>query len=147
MHPCLEAAEDPGFGNIDWNAGIELISPIPGAGEPAAAFTTFLESQGEGLYSVVMAVPAVDTPTAIASRYGADVEYEQRRDHGSLHQSPLPDRLAEDPMASPGLMRYSVHLTEVADEGDPVAIEIDDGGQLHTLVHRFDRTSGQSPSQ
>jgi hypothetical protein len=59
---------------IDWNAGIELISPIPDAGEPAAAFTTFLESQGEGLYSVVMAVPAVDTPTAIASRYGADVE-------------------------------------------------------------------------
>ncbi|MGA2836221.1 MAG: hypothetical protein ABSF84_06450 [Acidimicrobiales bacterium] len=31
---------------IDWDAGIELVSALPDAGEPAAAFTTFLETRG-----------------------------------------------------------------------------------------------------
>lgn len=69
---------------IDWDAGIELVSPVPGSGESAEAFTTFLESRGEGLYSVVMAVDEVDGPEGIAKRYGARVEYRQHRDHGGL---------------------------------------------------------------
>jgi len=69
---------------IDWDAGIELVSPLPDAGEPAAAFTTFLETRGEGLYSLVMSVDEVDGPEAIALRYGADVEYRQHRDLGSM---------------------------------------------------------------
>ena len=56
---------------IDWDAGIELVSPLPDAGEPALAFTTFLETQGEGLYSLAMSVDEVDGPEAIARRYGA----------------------------------------------------------------------------
>ncbi len=69
---------------IDWDAGIELVSPVPGSGETAAAFTTFLENRGEGIYSVVMAVEEVDGAVAVADRYGAEVEYRQHRQHGSL---------------------------------------------------------------
>jgi len=32
---------------IDWNAGIELVSPVPGSGVTAAAFTTFLENRAK----------------------------------------------------------------------------------------------------
>jgi hypothetical protein len=69
---------------IDWNAGIELVSPVPGSGESAAAFTTFLDTRGEGIYSVVMAVEEMVGPVAVAERYGAQVEYRQHRQHGSL---------------------------------------------------------------
>jgi len=69
---------------IDWNAGIELVSPVPGSGESASAFTTFLKTRGEGIYSVVMAVEEVAGAVAVADRYGAPVEYRQHRQHGSL---------------------------------------------------------------
>jgi hypothetical protein len=69
---------------IDWEAGIELVSPVPGSAEAAAAFTTFLETQGEGIYSIVMAVEEVDGPEAVAARYGAQVAYRQHREVGSL---------------------------------------------------------------
>jgi len=67
---------------IDWDAGIELVSPLRDAGEPALAFTTFLETHGEGLYSLAMSVDEVDGPEAIALRYGTQVEYRQHRDLG-----------------------------------------------------------------
>ena len=69
---------------IDWNAGIELVSPVPGTGQSAAAFTTFLETRGEGVYSVVMAIDEVGDAVSVADRYGAQVEYSQHRQHGSL---------------------------------------------------------------
>lgn len=69
---------------IDWDAGIELVSPLPGAGESAQAFTTFLETQGEGLYSLVMNVDEVDGPEAIARRSGAEVGYRQHRELGGM---------------------------------------------------------------
>ena len=69
---------------IDWEAGIELVSPLPDAGERARAFTTFLETRGEGLYSLAMSVEEVDGPEAVAVRYGAQVEYRQHRDVGSI---------------------------------------------------------------
>jgi methylmalonyl-CoA/ethylmalonyl-CoA epimerase len=70
---------------IDWQAGIEIISPVASEGEQAAAFTEFLAAHGEGFYSIVMAVSEVDGPAAVAARYGATVAYEQHRDHGSVH--------------------------------------------------------------
>jgi hypothetical protein len=69
---------------IDWNAGIELVSPVPGSGQSAAAFTTFLETRGEGVYSVVMAIDEVEDAVSVAERYGANVEYRQHRQHGNL---------------------------------------------------------------
>ncbi len=69
---------------IDWEAGIELIAPVPGAGEVAEAYTSFLATHGEGFFSVVMAVAEVEGPTAVARRYGAAVAYRQHRRHGDL---------------------------------------------------------------
>jgi hypothetical protein len=69
---------------IDWDAGIELVSPRPGAGPAAAAFTGFLDTRGEGVYSVVVAVAGVDGPLEVARRYGATVAYRQRRDVGAV---------------------------------------------------------------
>jgi hypothetical protein len=68
---------------IDWDAGIEVVSPV-GDGEQSASFTAFLSERGEGLYSVVMGVDEVAGPVALAARYGAVVEYEQHRRHGAL---------------------------------------------------------------
>ena len=50
---------------IDWEAGIEVVSPV-GDGEQSASFTTFLAERGEGLYSVVMGVDEVAGPVALA---------------------------------------------------------------------------------
>ena len=69
---------------IDWEAGIELIAPVPEAGEVAAEYTSFLATRGEGCFSVVMAVPEVDGPAEVARRYGAEVAYRQHRHHGDL---------------------------------------------------------------
>jgi hypothetical protein len=69
---------------IDWEAGIELIAPVPGAGEEAAAYRSFLADEGEGLFSVVMDVSEVDGPAAVAQRYGAEVAFRQHRQHGTV---------------------------------------------------------------
>jgi len=69
---------------IDWRAGIELVSPLPDADERASAFTTFLETRGEGLYSLAMSVDEVDGPEAVARRFGVAVEYRQHREIGTL---------------------------------------------------------------
>jgi len=69
---------------LDWHAGIEIISPTPGAGDEAAAFTAFLEDTGEGVYSVVVTAPDVAGPIGIAERYGSRVLYQQHRDDGGF---------------------------------------------------------------
>jgi hypothetical protein len=69
---------------IDWEAGIEIMAPVPGAGEVAEAYTAFLDTEGEGFFSVVMAVTEVEGPAAVAQRYGANVTYRQHRRHGDL---------------------------------------------------------------
>ncbi len=69
---------------IDWDAGIELVSPLPDAGKRAQAFTSFLKTNGEGLYSLAMDVDEVDGPQAIARRYGVLVEYRQHREVGTF---------------------------------------------------------------
>jgi 4-hydroxyphenylpyruvate dioxygenase-like putative hemolysin len=69
---------------IDWNAGVEVIAPLPDAGEEAAPYTAFLDTHGEGFYSVVMDVAEVDGPTALATAYGATVGYAQHREHGGM---------------------------------------------------------------
>lgn len=44
--------------HLDWDRGIELISPISGStGEVAGSVTEFLERQGDGVYTVVIGVP------------------------------------------------------------------------------------------
>jgi len=63
---------------LDWNRGIELISPIPGsAASVAASVNEFLERHGDGVYTVVIRVPAASTAEAVAERYGATTRFRQ----------------------------------------------------------------------
>ncbi|OBK43675.1 hypothetical protein [Mycobacterium sp. 1081908.1] len=64
--------------HLDWNRGIELISPIPKSrGQVAASVNEFLESHGEGVYSVVIRVPAASAAEDVAKRYGAITRFRQ----------------------------------------------------------------------
>jgi 4-hydroxyphenylpyruvate dioxygenase-like putative hemolysin len=64
--------------HLDWNRGIELISPIPGSPGPvAASVNEFLESHGDGVYTVVIGVPAASAADAVAQRYGATTRFRQ----------------------------------------------------------------------
>jgi hypothetical protein len=64
---------------LDWDGGMEIISPMDAAGPEAQAARTFLEERGEGVYSVVVRTPDVDGPRSMAVRAGAVVEFEQHR--------------------------------------------------------------------
>jgi len=64
--------------HLDWNRGIELISPIPGStGEVAGSVTEFLERRGDGVYTVVIGVPEASSAEAVAERYGATTRFRQ----------------------------------------------------------------------
>lgn len=65
--------------HLDWNRGIELISPIPGStGEVALSVTEFLERHGDGVFTVVVGVADTATGDAVAERYGATTRFRQR---------------------------------------------------------------------
>jgi 4-hydroxyphenylpyruvate dioxygenase-like putative hemolysin len=64
--------------HLDWNRGIELISPVPGSsGSVAVLVNEFLERHGDGVYTVVVGVPAAATADAVAERYGATTRFRQ----------------------------------------------------------------------
>jgi 4-hydroxyphenylpyruvate dioxygenase-like putative hemolysin len=64
--------------HLDWNRGIELVSPIPGStGSVAGSVNEFLERHGDGVYTVVVGVPAAETAQVIAERYGATTRFRQ----------------------------------------------------------------------
>jgi 4-hydroxyphenylpyruvate dioxygenase-like putative hemolysin len=64
---------------LDWNGGIEIISPTT-TGPAAAQVFAFLETHGEGVYSVVARTGNVDGAITIAKRHGARVALRQQRD-------------------------------------------------------------------
>lgn len=65
--------------HLDWNRGIELISPIPGStGEVAVSVTEFLERHGDGVFTVVIGVSEASRADAVAERYGATTRFRQR---------------------------------------------------------------------
>src|SRR5574340_1402396 len=55
-----------------WDAGIELVSPIPGR---ESAASQFLKKHGEGLMGVVFAVDDVDAAKAAAEELGVPATY------------------------------------------------------------------------
>lgn len=64
--------------HLDWNRGIELISPIAESPGPvAASVNEFLDTHGDGIYSVVIRVPAASAAEAVAERYGATTRFKQ----------------------------------------------------------------------
>lgn len=63
---------------LDWNHGIELISPTPGSDATVArSVTDFLDAHGDGIYTVVLRVPSASAAEAIAQRYGATTRFRQ----------------------------------------------------------------------
>jgi 4-hydroxyphenylpyruvate dioxygenase-like putative hemolysin len=64
--------------HLDWNRGIELISPVPGSTATVArSVTEFLDSHGGGVYTVVLRVPGASAAEAVAERYGATTRFRQ----------------------------------------------------------------------
>jgi len=64
--------------HLDWNRGIELISPIPqSSASVAASVNDFLECHGDGVYTVVLRVPAASAAEAAAQRFGGTTRFRQ----------------------------------------------------------------------
>lgn len=64
--------------DLDWNRGIELISPIPGSDATVArSVAEFLDGHGDGIYTVVLRVPGASAAEAVAQRYGATTRFRQ----------------------------------------------------------------------
>jgi 4-hydroxyphenylpyruvate dioxygenase-like putative hemolysin len=64
---------------LDWDRGIEIISPTEDSGDESDRFRHFLDEHGEGVYSVVIRTTDVTGPVSIAARHGATVDYQQHR--------------------------------------------------------------------
>ena len=86
---ALQPAELTEFGlriQLDWDGGVEVISPIAGSTAPvAASVREFLDKNGDGVYTVVLKVPGAAAAEAVAERYGATVRFRQRFDGDGTH--------------------------------------------------------------
>lgn len=64
--------------HLDWNRGIELISPVPGATTSVATYVNeFLDRHGDGVYTVVLRVPDAAAAESVAQRYGSTTRFRQ----------------------------------------------------------------------
>jgi methylmalonyl-CoA/ethylmalonyl-CoA epimerase len=63
---------------LDWNGGVELISAVPGAtADVAASVSEFVKRNGDGVYTVVLRVPAAAAAEAVTDRYGSRARFRQ----------------------------------------------------------------------
>jgi hypothetical protein len=69
---------------LDWEAGIEIISPTEAGGSESARFRAFLDEHGEGVCSVVVKTNEVAGPIAALAEHGANVRYQQHREDGDM---------------------------------------------------------------
>jgi methylmalonyl-CoA/ethylmalonyl-CoA epimerase len=77
---------------LDWDRGLELISPVPDStASVAASVNEFLDRHGDGVYTVVLRVPDASAAESIAERYGSATRFRQSFDgEGSyLHEVEL----------------------------------------------------------
>lgn len=64
--------------HLDWDRGVELISPLPGStASVAASVNDFLDRRGDGVYTVVVRVPDADAAEAVTQRYGSATRFRQ----------------------------------------------------------------------
>ena len=74
------AVEDVGLRVLlDWDGGLELVTPLSPGADGAAAVTDFLQQNGPGVYSVVIRVGDAPTAEQVAKRYGAQTRFHQHR--------------------------------------------------------------------
>jgi methylmalonyl-CoA/ethylmalonyl-CoA epimerase len=72
--------------HLDWDRGIELISPIPGSKASVAdSVNEFLARHGDGVYTVVIWVPAASEAHAVVERYGGIVRFRQKFEGEGSH--------------------------------------------------------------
>ena len=63
---------------LDWDGGLELISPVPGStAEVATSVTGFLDRNGDGVYTVVLRVPEASAAESLTERYGSQTRFRQ----------------------------------------------------------------------
>ncbi|MCV7412988.1 hypothetical protein AWC05_11930 [Mycobacterium florentinum] len=63
---------------LDWNRGVELISPnAESTATVATSVREFLASHGDGVYTVVVQVPGASDAENIAQRYGSTTRFRQ----------------------------------------------------------------------
>ncbi|MFV8049432.1 hypothetical protein [Mycobacterium sp. 48b] len=64
--------------HLDWDRGVELISPLPGStASVAASVDDFLDRHGDGVYTVVVRVPDAAAAEAVTQRYGSVTRFRQ----------------------------------------------------------------------
>lgn len=72
--------------SLDWDRGVELISPVPGAtADVAASVQAFLDSKGDGIYTVVLQVPGASDAESVAARYGSVTRFRQKLEGDGTH--------------------------------------------------------------
>jgi methylmalonyl-CoA/ethylmalonyl-CoA epimerase len=66
---------------LDWDRGLELISPVPDStASVAVSVNEFLDRHGDGVYTVVLRVPDASAAESIAERYGSATRFRQSFD-------------------------------------------------------------------
>jgi 4-hydroxyphenylpyruvate dioxygenase-like putative hemolysin len=65
---------------LDWDGGLELVSPLPAGSDAAGPVAQFLKRHGPGVYSVVVRVGDAQAAELVAARYGAQTLFQQHRD-------------------------------------------------------------------
>jgi 4-hydroxyphenylpyruvate dioxygenase-like putative hemolysin len=64
---------------LDWDGGLELVTPLSSETDVANAVARFLQQNGPGVYSVVIRVGGASAAEQVAQRYGAQTRFHQHR--------------------------------------------------------------------
>ena len=64
---------------LDWDRGLELVTPLSSAADDTGDVVHFLRRNGPGVYSVVIRVDDAQAAEQVAQRYGARTQFQQHR--------------------------------------------------------------------
>ena len=64
---------------LDWDGGLELVTPMSAGADPTGEVAEFLRRNGPGVYSVVIRVDDAQAAEQVARRYGAQTRFQQHR--------------------------------------------------------------------
>jgi 4-hydroxyphenylpyruvate dioxygenase-like putative hemolysin len=64
---------------LDWNRGVELVTPTAPDDTNLGSVAEFLASRGDGVFSVVLRVDDADASAELARRYGVAAQFRQDR--------------------------------------------------------------------
>ena len=64
---------------LDWDGGLELVTPLSSAADGDNVVANFLQQNGAGVYSVVIRVGDAPAAEQVAERYGAQTRFRQHR--------------------------------------------------------------------